>query len=142
MSDKYFLTDNLYLENSRFYFIDNEECKVVSNNNFSKALVNYGWEELDFMWELQLGEKYLILDCGSSGDCLFHSISEAINLKRIYANPDKIDIISLEDVSSLRKLASEGVTELVIRPDTIDNGIDPVIIREDSTKQQRRQVEN
>jgi len=41
-----------------------------------------------------------------------------------------------------RKLASEGVTELVIRPDTIDNGIDPVIIREDSTKQQRRQVEN
>ena len=110
MSDKYFLTDNLYLENSRFYFIVNDESKVVSNNNFSEALINYGWEELDFMWELQLGEKYLILDCGSSGDCLFHSISEAINLKRIYANPDKIDSISLEDVSSLRKLASEGIT--------------------------------
>ena len=41
-----------------------------------------------------------------------------------------------------RKLVSEGVTELVIRPDTIDSGVDPVIIREDSTKQKRRQVEN
>ena len=41
-----------------------------------------------------------------------------------------------------RQLAEEGVTELVIRPDTIDSGVDPVIIREDSTKQQRRQVEN
>ena len=41
-----------------------------------------------------------------------------------------------------RQLAEEGVTELVIRPDTIDSGVDPVIIREDSTTQQRRQVEN
>jgi len=41
-----------------------------------------------------------------------------------------------------RSLANEGVTELVIRPDTIDNGLDPVIIREDSTKQQRRKIEN
>jgi len=31
---------------------------------------------------------------------------------------------------------------LVIRPETIDKGTDPVIIREDSTKTQRRQVEN
>ena len=37
-----------------------------------------------------------------------------------------------------KQLASEGVTELVIRPDTIDNGLDPVIIREDSTKQRRQ----
>ena len=41
-----------------------------------------------------------------------------------------------------RSLANEGVTELVIRPDTIDSGLDPVIIREDSTKEQRRKVEN
>ena len=41
-----------------------------------------------------------------------------------------------------RSLANEGVTELVIRPDTIDSGVDPVIIREDSTKQQRRTIEN
>ena len=41
-----------------------------------------------------------------------------------------------------RQLSSEGVTELVIRPETIDKGTDPVIIREDSTKTQRRQVEN
>lgn len=41
-----------------------------------------------------------------------------------------------------RSLANEGVTELVIRPDTIDSGLDPVIIREDSTKQQRRKIEN
>ena len=41
-----------------------------------------------------------------------------------------------------RSLANEGVTELVIRPDTIDNGLDPVIIREDSTTQQRRKIEN
>ena len=41
-----------------------------------------------------------------------------------------------------RSLANEGVTELVIRPDTIDSGLDPVIIREDSTKQQRRTIEN
>ena len=41
-----------------------------------------------------------------------------------------------------RSLANEGVTELVIRPDTIDSGLDPVIIREDSTTQQRRKIEN
>ena len=41
-----------------------------------------------------------------------------------------------------RSLANEGVTELVIRPDTIDSGLDPVIIREDSTIEQRRKVEN
>ena len=41
-----------------------------------------------------------------------------------------------------RSLANEGVTELVIRPDTIDSGVDPVIIREDSTTQQRRTIEN
>lgn len=37
-----------------------------------------------------------------------------------------------------KQLASEGVTELVIRPETIDNGQDPVIIREDSSKQRRQ----
>ena len=39
-----------------------------------------------------------------------------------------------------KQLKADGVTELVIRPDTIDNGADPVIIREDSTRK-RRQVE-
>ena len=39
-----------------------------------------------------------------------------------------------------RQLKSDGVTELVIRPDTIDIGADPVIIREDSTRK-RKQVE-
>jgi len=37
-----------------------------------------------------------------------------------------------------QQLAQEGVTELVIRPETIDNGADPVIIREDSSKQRRQ----
>ena len=39
-----------------------------------------------------------------------------------------------------KQLVQDGVTELVIRPDTIDIGADPVIIREDSTRK-RRQVE-
>ena len=39
-----------------------------------------------------------------------------------------------------KQLKADGVTELVIRPDTIDNGADPVIIREDSTRK-RKQVE-
>ena len=37
-----------------------------------------------------------------------------------------------------KQLAQEGVTELVIRPETIDKGADPVIIREDSSKQRRQ----
>ena len=41
-----------------------------------------------------------------------------------------------------KQLVAEGVTELVVRPETIDKGADPVIIREDSTNTQRRQVEN
>ena len=41
-----------------------------------------------------------------------------------------------------KQLVAEGVTELVIRPETIDKGTDPVIIREDSTKTNRRKVEN
>ena len=40
-----------------------------------------------------------------------------------------------------KQLSKEGVIELVIRPDTIDNGLDPVIIREDSTIK-RKQIEN
>jgi ATP-dependent Clp protease ATP-binding subunit ClpX len=39
-----------------------------------------------------------------------------------------------------KQLSKEGVVELVIRPDTIDNGLDPVIIREDSTIK-RKQIE-
>ena len=39
-----------------------------------------------------------------------------------------------------KQLVQDGVTELVIRPDTIDIGADPVIIREDSTRK-RKQVE-
>ena len=37
-----------------------------------------------------------------------------------------------------KQLKADGVTELVIRPDTIDNGADPVIIREDSTIKRRQ----
>jgi hypothetical protein len=109
MTDKYFLTDDLYLENKHLFTIDNDESTPVNDSNFSSALSGYGWDELDFMWELQLGEKYLILDCGSSGDCLFHSISEAINLKEIYANSKKIEYIEFQDVNNLRCLASQGI---------------------------------
>ena len=108
MCEKYFLTDNLYLEKNKFYFNDNE---LVTNKNYHLAFGSYGWEELDFLWELQLGEKYLILDCGSSGDCLFHSISEALNLREIYANNDKIDEIKFEDVASLRNLTSKEINK-------------------------------
>ena len=111
MCEKYFLTDNLYLEKNKFYFNDIEENELVTNANYHHAFGSYGWEDLDFLWELQLGEKYLILDCGSSGDCLFHSISEALNLRQIYANNDKIDEIKFEDVESLRNLTSKEINK-------------------------------
>ena len=49
-----------------------------------------------------------------------------------------IEKIMLPWQYNAQQLAQEGVTELVIRPETIDNGADPVIIREDSSKQRRQ----
>ena len=51
-----------------------------------------------------------------------------------------IEKIMLPWQYNAKQLANEGVIELVIRPDTIDKGVDPVIIREDSTRK-RKQIE-
>jgi len=108
--NKYFLTDSLYLDNGYFFFELNNDFVKVNKKNFTEAFSLYGWEDIDYLWETQLGNNYLILDCGSNGDCLFHCISEALNLKEIYKVKD-VNNIKLLDISELRKVASDQIND-------------------------------
>jgi hypothetical protein len=110
MTDKYFLTEILYLHKGLLYLIEDDIVVKVDKTNYSNALSFYGWEDIDFIWESQIGDAYLILDCGSSGDCLFHSIAEALNLKQIYSNSNNVEELDFYHVDSLRKAASSKIT--------------------------------
>ena len=111
--DKYYVSDNIFydFELGAFYKeIEGESdlfIKKITNSNFKKELSDYGWDEIDFLWNIELGDKFMLLDCGSHGDCLFHCLAEAINLNNIY----KGDLTNLLDVETLRLKASNQITD-------------------------------
>lgn len=92
MDDKLYITDSLYYKKNKLYheFLDNNivppivKITIINNLNWHKYLKDYGWEKLPLGWRKRLKTKdknfrYGMLDCGSQGDCLFHSIAEALN---------------------------------------------------------------
>jgi hypothetical protein len=113
--DKYYISDDIYYDFGLESFYKEKETegennlliKKITNSNFKKEFIDYGWEELDFLWNIELGDKFMLLDCGSNGDCLFHCLAEALNLDNIYRG----DVSNLYDVEILREKASHEILD-------------------------------
>lgn len=112
-TNKYYISDNIFFDFELGSFCketDIDNCiliKKITNSNFKKEFGDYGWDELDFLWNIELGDKFMLLDCGSHGDCLFHCIAEALNLNNIY----KKEVSNLLDVETLRQKASKEILD-------------------------------
>ena len=106
--DLIYFTENIIYdqENRKFRYIE----KIVNHRNWLKKFEEYGYTEFTDIWEERLGKNFVklgIIECGSSGDCLFHSIAEAFNFEHLKEG----NVETLYSVESLRELAANGVTE-------------------------------
>ena len=102
MNEKYFLNEDLFFYNKSLYKIKDEKETIINKRNWFNLLKDYGWGKLKLEWRNKLESKYFtILECGSDGDCLFHVISEALNMNLIY-NYDipEYDIIDIRNKAS------------------------------------------
>lgn len=127
---RYYLSNVLFFDyDEKRHFIEIEESDIemtiddeeipknkqlyyepVTKDNFINVFSSYGWMPLDYLWDIEFGEKWLMLECGAGGDCLFHSISEALNLNSIYNfNEDKEEDIHMEEIQTLRTLVSSKI---------------------------------
>jgi hypothetical protein len=68
-------------------------------------------ESIQWIKAYLMNSYYKILDKGGAGDCLFYSLSSAINDYSINNNNIGIPVYSRQDVTSLREVISNGVTE-------------------------------
>jgi len=113
-----YLTDNIFLVDNKLYYEEKQKVKEVKNHNWHHLLKDYGWEKLNKQWIKKLNsyeEKqnnnslYGCLDCGGEGDCLFHSISYALN----QTNDEYDSNILREEISkSLTKERYQEIIEL------------------------------
>mgnify|MGYP006088192653 CR=1 FL=1 len=113
-----YLTDKLFLIDNKHYYEEKHKVKEVKNHNWHHLLKEYGWEKLNKIWIKKLNsylEKqnnnslYGCLDCGGEGDCLFHSISYALD----QTNDDHDSKTLREQISnSLTKERYEEIIEL------------------------------
>ncbi len=71
-----YITDSLYFKDKKLYY----NSEIVDYTNYQEALEDYGFEPISDEWAMRLDDNYFLLDCGGDGDCLFHVISEALNL--------------------------------------------------------------
>lgn len=87
MTEIYYTPDLYKIDNKMYYkkSITNHIIKL-SESNWFKYLVDYGWERLDIKWVRRLNryKKYKyscwgVLDCDGNGDCLFNVIAETLN---------------------------------------------------------------
>ncbi len=102
---KHYITDNILYFKKRLYYLEDDKQIIINSRNFFKYLKEYGWDKLDLEWRKKLDSKtYIVLECGSDGDCLFHVISEALNLDLIFNNN-----IPEYDILDIRKLASKQI---------------------------------
>ena len=110
--DKYYLTDNIYLQDKNLFYEENNKLNKIKTHNWHIILKEYGWEKINLKWIKKLNLLTKIptknslwgrLDCGSDGDCLFHCISYAFKSDNI--------IDDNFDVSYLRNLVSENISK-------------------------------
>lgn len=105
---RFYLDENVFIENDIFYYEDGSKITEIKERNWHIYLSNYGWNKLNKKWIVKLNKmtdekkknsRFGVLDCGADGDCLFHCISYAIN-----NNKDT-------DTKKLRFELSEYITE-------------------------------
>ena len=105
MNDKYFITEDLFYDNKSLYKLSEPKNILINKRNWFSLLKNYGWGKIKLCWRKILESNYFsLLECGADGDCLFHVISEALNMDLIYSYE-----IPKYDISEIRKIASEGI---------------------------------
>lgn len=97
-----YITDSLFFRDKKLYYND----ELVDYTNYQEALEDYGFEPIPDEWAMRLDDNYFLLDCGGDGDCLFHVISEALNLDNISKGKKKV---SLYDAKDIRKIAADSV---------------------------------
>jgi hypothetical protein len=106
--EKNYITDKLFYFKNNLYYEDKNNIKI-NNLNWHKYLSDYGWTKLSWGWKKRLKSKdknfrFGVIDCGSNGDCLFHSIAEAFN--------DPLDNRNCKyDSESLRKQAADQINK-------------------------------
>lgn len=111
IQERYYISDDIFFDfNKKQVFKETENKSIeITLKNFKEYFGEYGWDELDFLWNIELGEKFMVLDCGSHGDCLFHCIAEALNLDKI--SRKNLDLSTLYDIETLRQVASRKLTK-------------------------------
>ena len=97
-----YITDSLYFKDKKLYYNDS----LVDSENFTEALEEYGFEPITDEWMMRLCDNYFLLDCGGEGDCLFHVISEALNLDNIAKGKKRYTMYDAQDI---RKIAANSV---------------------------------
>ena len=105
---KHYITENVLFYKKRLYFLTEDEKYIcINTRNFFKYLIQYGWVKLNIEWRKKLDSaNYCVLECGSDGDCLFHVISEALNLDLIFKND-----IPKYSILDIRKIASNEIND-------------------------------
>jgi len=103
-----YITDSLYFKDKKLYYAD----ELVDYTNYLEALEDYGFESITDEWAMRLDDNYFLLDCGGDGDCLFHVISEALNLYKISCSNTgkKAKKALLYNAKDIRKIAADSVT--------------------------------
>ena len=102
-----YITDSLYFKDKKLYY----NSEIVDYTNYQEALEDYGFEPISDEWAMRLDDNYFLLDCGGDGDCLFHVISEALNLDKISKSKKGKKTI-LYEAKDIRKIAADTVTRL------------------------------
>jgi hypothetical protein len=111
IDDKFYLTDNLFIEDNRFKFIKNNKETKINSLNWHHFLSLIGWNKLYKPWILKLNKlsesklknsPFAYIDCGDDGNCLFHCIA--------YAKSDIINnkILTQKDI---RKIVANNISK-------------------------------
>ena len=86
--DKYYLTENIFINNDNYYYND----KLMNNNNWHNLLFEIGWEKLPIQFIKTLNKlsnkrnknsQFAVMDCGDDGNCLYSCIATAFNFKNL-----------------------------------------------------------
>ena len=86
--DIYYLSEDIFIEDNKTYYLKNNRKYKVTKLNWHKILNKVGWEKLHIQWIKLLNKTsynppknslFGEIDCGGKGDCFFNCISYALN---------------------------------------------------------------
>tara|TARA_X000000950_G_scaffold287551_1_gene400262 strand:- start:805 stop:1521 length:717 start_codon:yes stop_codon:yes gene_type:complete len=107
MNEKYFLNEDLFYLDKSLYKVSNDKNIRLNRKNWFSSMKNYGWEKLKLNWRKILENNFFsVLECGADGDCLFHVVSEALNMELIYNYE-----IPNYDIANVRSLAASQIND-------------------------------